>query len=319
MTGGAGYIGSHVCKALSEYGFTPITLDNLSTGNREAVKWGRLIECDIRDTRKIKSILTTENPVAVLHFAASAYVGESVTDPQTYYENNVVGTLSLLSAMTAAGVKELVFSSSCATFGTPDGELIDETHPQVPINPYGQTKLICETAIKDYAKVGGIRYAILRYFNAAGADASCDIGESHNPETHVIPLAIHAALSNGVFNLNGVDLNTPDGTAVRDYIHVTDLASGHVASLTRLINKQESFDLNLGSGTGVSVKNLIDEIQKICGVKMNVRESVRRVGDPDYLVADISKAKSYLSWNPKNSSLENIVKTALAWYGEKKF
>lgn len=319
VTGGAGFIGSHVCKALFVNGFTPISLDNLSTGNRAAVKWGDLVERDIRDTEGVTKILLDASPVAVLHFAASAYVGESITNPKKYYENNVIGTLSLMGAMKNAGIGNLVFSSSCATYGIPKTSMIGETHPQSPISPYGQTKLICESAIKDYEQAGYLRYAILRYFNAAGADAALEVGELHNPETHVIPLAIDAAFSQKPFFLNGVNLQTKDGTAVRDYIHVTDLAMGHVAALQRLVKKNKSFDLNLGSGKGVSIKELISEIENCSGYKVDISPLERRIGDPDALVADISKATDFLEWRPSNSSLRNIVETAIAWYKNPEF
>ena len=319
VTGGAGYIGSHVCKALANSGFSPITVDDLSTGNQGAVKWGPLIEIDIRDTQVLTELLVTEQPVAVLHFAASAYVGESVEDPQKYYENNVIGSLSLLSSMARARIDTLVFSSSCATFGRPLEAKINEDHPQDPINPYGRTKLMCEQAIKDYARAGDLCFAILRYFNAAGADPDLEVGELHQPEPHIIPLAIEAAIKGNDFYLNGEDWNTLDGTPIRDYIHVTDLADGHVSALKRLLGRRESFAVNLGSGIGVSVKQVVSEVERVCNKKIKYMVRERRVGDPEYLVADISKAKILLDWRPQYSSVEYIIDTAVAWYKKLEF
>jgi UDP-arabinose 4-epimerase len=255
VTGGAGYIGSHACKALSRAGYEPVVFDNLSSGHTSAVKWGPLAEGDIRDAVALDRAFRQWKPVMVMHFAAHAYVGESVHDPLKYYENNIGGTQSLLSAMKRNQVNSIIFSSTCATYGIPETVPIDEAAPQHPINPYGFTKLVVERMLADCATAHGLSWCALRYFNAAGADPEGELGEDHDPETHVIPLALQAALgSRSSFQVFGADYNTPDGTAIRDYIHVSDLADAHVKAVTYLLNGGKSDSFNLATGKGVSVK-----------------------------------------------------------------
>ena len=319
VTGGAGYIGSHACKELHSHGYVPVTVDNFCTGNREAVKWGPLYEVDIRDQSGMSAVFSEVMPSAVMHFAASAYVGESVLNPRKYYDNNVQGLLALLEVMTQASVNKLVFSSSCATYGVPESELINEAHPQNPINPYGRTKLICEQIIQDYSSAHNFQFALLRYFNAAGADRDLEVGEIHDPEPHVIPLAISAALNGGYFYLNGSNHATRDGTPVRDYIHVSDLASAHVRALRKIMDGGDNISVNLGSGIGTSVSELLKVIEAITDGKLTVVEKGKRAGDPAYLVADISYAKKTLGWTPLHSSIENIVSTAVRWHVDGNF
>jgi UDP-glucose 4-epimerase len=264
VVGGAGYIGSHTCLDLANKGFKPVVFDNFSNGHREFVKWGPAEEGDIRDRAKLDDVLAKHKPAAILHFAALIEVGESVKDPVAFYENNVIGTLTLLAAAQSAGIKNFVFSSTCATYGLPQSVPLDETHRQVPINPYGQTKYIVEQALSDYDKYTGFRSVVLRYFNAAGADFEGRIGEWHQPETHAIPLAIDAALGRREgFKVFGSDYETRDGTCVRDYIHVLDLADAHVRAVEYLLRGGESVALNLGTGTGTTVKELLSTIEDV--------------------------------------------------------
>jgi UDP-arabinose 4-epimerase len=316
VTGGAGYIGSHACKALARAGFTPIAYDNFGAGHREAVQWGPLIEADLADRARLLHVLRTEKVEAVIHFAAFAYVGVSVRDPATYFQNNVVNTLSLLDCMREAGVNTIVFSSTCATYGTPDRVPIDETQAQRPINPYGESKLFVERALLWYGGAYGLRWAALRYFNAAGADPDGAIGEDHEPETHLIPLAIQAALGQRAgLDVFGTDYPTPDGTAIRDYIHVNDLADAHVLALGKLMTGAAALQLNLGTGRGHSVRAVIEEVERITGRRVAQRLSPRRAGDPAELVADARRANEVLGWRPSLSDLDTIVRTAAAWHG----
>ncbi len=315
VTGGAGYIGSHACKALSRAGFHPVTLDNLIYGHEWAVKWGPFIRGDIHDGRLLDRVFGFFSPAAVIHFAAFAYVGESVTDPEKYYENNVAGTLSLLSAMRRNGCPSIVFSSTCATYGDPHRVPISEDHPQQPINPYGRSKFMIEQILKDFEDAYGVLYAALRYFNAAGGDPDVEIGEDHDPETHLIPLVIQAALGlRQCVEVFGSDYPTPDGTAVRDYIHVTDLAQAHVRALQHLLDGGKSLRLNLGTGKGHSVREIIRAVEEETGTKVPVQKASRRAGDPPLLVADAARAAEELCWKPRYSDMRTIVKTALRWH-----
>lgn len=315
VTGGAGYIGSHACKALAQAGFTPIAYDNLIYGHREAVRWGPLIEADIADRSRLAETIRRHDITAVMHFAAFAYVGESMTKPEIYFRNNLVNTIGLLDEMLAAGVRHIVFSSTCATYGTPERVPITEDTPQLPVNPYGESKLMVERALHWYAQAHGITYAALRYFNAAGADPAGEIGEDHSPETHLIPLILDAAIGRRPqIDIYGTDYATPDGTAVRDYIHVQDLAEAHVAAIGHLMRGGTSLRLNLGTGAGHSVREVIDTAERVTGRPVPRREVARRPGDPPSLVADPSRARELLGWTARMSDLDSILRTAWAWH-----
>lgn len=313
VTGGAGFIGSHACKALAQAGYLPVTYDNLSTGHAEAVKWGPLQIGDVLDAGRLSEVLVDSKAQAVMHFAASAYVGESVTDPQKYYRNNVGGMIALLDAMVAADLKTLVFSSSCATYGEPAVSPINEDTPQHPINPYGRTKLICEDMIRDTSRAHGLRYAILRYFNAAGADPGGELIEHHEPETHLIPSVLLAALGRRAeIQIFGDQFATPDGTCIRDFIHVSDLADGHVLALERLLSGGDPLTLNLGTGHGSSVLDVIKACELCAGHAIPQRIVPGRAGDPPLLVADASRAQAELGFTPRRSDLPTIVADAYA-------
>jgi UDP-arabinose 4-epimerase len=315
VTGGAGYIGSHACKALAEAGYTPITLDNLVYGHRWAVKWGPFIEGDLVDSALLHRVLRDHQVQAVMHFAAYAYVGESMQDPGKYFRNNVANTVNLLDAMVASGIQHIVFSSTCATYGMPLHTPINEDHPQRPVNPYGESKLFIERALHWYGVAHDIRSISLRYFNAAGADLDGEIGEDHDPETHLIPLVIQAALDpTRNVKIFGTDYDTSDGTAVRDYIHVMDLASAHVKAIDRLRSGCETTALNLGTGTGYSVREVIDSVERVSGSKVDAVEAPRRAGDPPLLVAQPGMAGEFLGWTTAYSNLDTIIETALHWY-----
>ena len=313
VTGGAGYIGSHTCKALSRLGYLPVTFDNLSTGHAEAVKWGPLHHGDVRDVRLLTEVLKSTGAVAVMHFAASAYVGESMSDPQKYYRNNVTGMTALLDAVALAGIETLVFSSSCATYGEPAVTPIDEDTPQVPINPYGRTKLICEQMIADYARAHPLRHALLRYFNAAGADTEGELVEDHDPETHLIPCVLNAALGIAPeFRIFGEDYPTPDGTCIRDFIHVGDLADGHTLALGHLLGGGASLTVNLGTGNGSSIRDVLRACEDCVGHPIPQRVVAGRAGDPARLVANPARARELLGFTPTRSDLPTIVSSALA-------
>ncbi|WFU87106.1 UDP-glucose 4-epimerase GalE [Rhizobium sp. CC1099] len=314
VVGGAGYIGSHTCLDLANKGYKPVVFDNFSNGHREFVRWGPAEEGDIRDRVRLEEVLAKHKPSAILHFAALIEVGESVKDPVSFYENNVIGTLTLLSAAQAAGIKAFVFSSTCATYGLPQSVPLDEAHRQVPINPYGRTKYIVEQALADYDQYKGLRSVILRYFNAAGADFEGRIGEWHQPETHAIPLAIDAALGRRQgFKVFGSDYETRDGTCVRDYIHVLDLADAHVRAVEYLLKGGDSVALNLGTGTGTTVKELLGAIEEVSKRPFPVEYIGRREGDSHTLVANNDKARDVLGWAPQYD-LSQIIQSAWNWH-----
>ena len=314
VVGGAGYIGSHTCLDLSNKGFTPVVYDNLSNGHPEFVKWGALERGDIRDRARLAAVLREYRPAAVVHFAALIEVGQSVKEPAAFYENNVAGTLSLLGAMQDAGIDRLVFSSTCATYGMPEAIPMDETHVQLPINPYGRSKLIVEQMLGDLDQYSGLRSVVLRYFNAAGADPEGRIGEWHTPETHAIPLAIEAALGRRAgFKVFGSDYDTRDGTCVRDFVHVMDLADAHSRAVRYLLDGGDSVALNLGTGDGTTVSELLATIERVSGRRFPVEYVERRDGDSPALVADNAKAKTVLGWAPAYD-LAAIVETAWNWH-----
>ncbi len=315
VTGGAGYIGSHTVKELVKRGYDVTVLDNLSNGNMTSLDGVKYIEGDIGDYDKVKKLLQSEEIDAVINFAALAYVGESVTNPRKYYDNNVVKGKAFLDAVVDSGVKKIVFSSSCATYGIPEKVPISEDEKQRPVNPYGWTKLIFEQMMKDYDEAYGLRYISLRYFNAAGADADGSIGEMHDPETHVIPILLQNALGlRDGFSVFGTDYETRDGSCVRDYVHVADLADAHIRAIEYLFKKEKSDCFNLGTGEGITVLELVDAVQRVTGRELNVSMEGRRPGDPGILVADNTKAKSVLGWIPVHSSIENIIRTAWNWH-----
>jgi UDP-arabinose 4-epimerase len=315
VTGGAGYIGSHTCKALAAAGYEPIVLDNLSTGHRWAVKWGPLVVADIADPARVASAVKEFDIKAVIHFAAHAYVGESIQQPQKYFHNNVAKTLALLDTLLQVGVSKIVFSSSCATYGLPQKSTITEDHPQEPINPYGASKLFAEKILYWYDRAYGMRHVNLRYFNAAGADPDAEIGEDHAPETHLIPLVIAAAQGmNPTVEIFGTDYDTPDGTAVRDYVHVSDLANAHVKALDHLFGGSKSANVNLGTGNGHSIREVISAVQAVSGREIPFVEGPRRLGDPPILVANPQLGQTLLRWRPDKSDLRAIVRTAWEWH-----
>jgi UDP-glucose 4-epimerase/UDP-arabinose 4-epimerase len=315
VTGGAGYVGAHTCKALSKAGYLPVVIDNLSTGHASFVRWGPLIEANISDSDAVLAAFRSHRIAAVLHFAASALVEESVTDPQKYYENNVVASLALLGAMRRAGCRKIVFSSSCAVYGEPHESPIREETPKHPVNPYGASKLLIERVLHDYGAAYALESIALRYFNACGADPDCEIGELRDPETHLIPramMALQGHLSD--FEVFGNDYPTEDGTPIRDYIHVSDLAHAHVASVRRLIDGAPGGAFNLGSGRGYSVKQVLEAINTETGQHLTVGHGPRRKGDPPILVADATRAAEELGFRPLLSDLKTIIATAWAWH-----
>jgi UDP-arabinose 4-epimerase len=315
VTGGAGYIGSHACKAMSRAGYNPVSYDNLINGHVWAVKWGPLVIGDINDRNKLDEVMLKYKPDAVVHFAAHAYVGESVVNPGKYYRNNVAGTLSLLESMRDHGINKLVFSSTCATYGIPDVTPIDEGHIQSPINPYGMSKLMIENILRDFDRAHNIRSVSLRYFNAAGADVEVDVGESHDPETHLIPLILDACMGkSSSIKIFGNDYPTPDGTCIRDYIHVTDLADAHVLALKALENGALTTSYNLGNGKGYSIKEVILAAEAVTGKNIPLEYVSRREGDPPQLVGDATRALKELKWKPKYDNIESIIETAWNWH-----
>lgn len=317
VTGGAGYVGSHCCKAFANAGWNVVVFDNLSRGWREMVRWGDLIEGDILDLESLKAAMARVKPDAVAHFAAFAYVGESVEEPGMYYRNNSLGTLNILDAMRANAVKNIVFSSTCATYGVPVRTPIDEEHPQSPINPYGWSKFIVEKMLADYSVAHDLRYAALRYFNAAGADPDGTIGERHEPETHVIPLAIRGALKNDyTFTIFGNDFDTRDGTGLRDYIHVADLADAHCRALEYLLKGGQSDVFNLGTGNGTTVEEIAAAVEYVSGRPLPRKIGPRRAGDPPALVASAEKAQRILGWKPEHSDIKTIIASAWRWHAQ---
>ncbi|MEE4263246.1 MAG: UDP-glucose 4-epimerase GalE [Desulfobacteraceae bacterium] len=315
VTGGACYIGSHCCKELHGRGFNPITFDNLVYGYKDFVRWGDFYRGDLATPQDLANCFKNNRIEAVIHFAAYAYVGESVTDPLKYYENNVGNTINLLQAALAHDVRYFIFSSSCATYGIPESIPIDETHPQNPINPYGRTKQMIEDILKDCDAAYGLRYNSLRYFNAAGADPEGEVGEKHNPETHLIPLILDVAAGKSQdIKIFGNDYPTADGTCIRDYIHVTDLARAHVLALERLLDGAASDFYNLGQGRGFSVKEVVEQVSKITGQNIPSVYEDRRPGDPPVLVASNTKAINGLDWQPEYTNLDDIIRTAWNWH-----
>ncbi|NKX45654.1 UDP-glucose 4-epimerase GalE [Roseicyclus persicicus] len=316
VTGGAGFVGSHACKALAAAGYLPVTVDNLSTGHADAVKWGPLERVDVRDRAGVEAALRRHGAQAVMHFAAFAVVAESVAHPDRYYDNNVGGLIALLAAMRAAGVGRLVFSSSCATYGVPPQLPIREDSPQAPINPYGRTKLMGEQMIRDHAAAFGLRFALLRYFNAAGADPGGELSERHDPETRLIPLALMAAAgTHPALKVYGTDYATPDGTCIRDYIHVADLAEAHLRALRHLEAGGEDLALNLGTGQGRSIREVCAAVARLTGKTVPVEDAPRRPGDPPELVADPSEAARLLRFRARMSDLDSIVRDAAPHFG----
>jgi UDP-arabinose 4-epimerase len=316
VTGGAGFIGSHTCKRLAEQGIVPVVYDNLSTGHRANVKWGPLVEGAIEDKERLAAAIRTHLPECLIHFAASAYVGESVEDPGKYYTNNVAGSIALLEACRATGLGRIVFSSSCATYGIPPQLPITEDMVQLPINPYGRTKLMIELMLGDYARAYGIRSVALRYFNAAGADPEGQLTEKHDPETHLIPRALMAAAGRiDRLDVFGDDYATPDGTCIRDYIHVTDLADAHVAAVNYLRDGGEVLHANLGSGHGTSIRQVLSAIDRVTGRAVPVQMLPRRPGDPPVLYADTNWARQRLGFRPQFSDIDTIIATAAPSFG----
>jgi len=315
ITGGAGYIGSQVNKFLSFKGLSTVVFDNLSTGNLSAVQWGNFFQADLKDIEQVRLVFNKYNITSVMHFAAYSYVGESVLEPEKYYYNNVVSTLNLLKVMNEFNVSKIIFSSTCATYGNAIELPITENHPQNPINPYGQSKLVIEKILSDYAIAYKLKYVILRYFNAAGADIDLSIGENHNPETHLIPLVLDVAIGKlESIKIFGDDYDTNDGTAIRDYIHVADIADAHLLALNYLESDGESDVFNLGNGDGYSVKEVIDMSIKITNENIKTIIVDRRAGDQARLIGSSLKAIKVLGWNPQFYKLEDIIKSAWNWH-----
>ena len=320
VAGGAGYIGSHTVKYLLKNNYNVVVVDNLSYGHKEAVSTPNFEQIDLADKEALDKIFKKYKIDAVIHFAAFTYVGESVSQPQKYYWNNVVNTINLLDVMIENNVKNIVFSSTCATYGNPQYTPIDENHPQSPINPYGKTKLMMEQIMADYETAYGLKYVALRYFNAAGCDKDGELGESHTPETHLIPLILKAIKGEiPQISVFGTNYDTPDGTCIRDYIHVEDLADAHMLAVEKLFKDEQSYCINLGTGIGKSVKEIIKSAEKVTGKKVPLVYGERRVGDPAKLYASNKKAKEILGWNPKYTDIDEIIKTAWAWEQNKKF
>ncbi|MDC9812779.1 UDP-glucose 4-epimerase GalE [Rhizobium binxianense] len=316
VTGGAGFIGSHICKALARAGMVPVAYDNLSTGHADSVRWGPLIRAELADAATLRRTLAEFSPECVIHCGANAYVGESVEMPRKYYRNNVVGSLTLLEACLDQDIERIVFSSSCATYGVPASLPIREESPQLPVNPYGRTKLIFEMALEDFAAAYGIRFAALRYFNAAGADPEGELAERHQPETHLIPRALLAAAGRLEWlDVFGTDYATEDGTCVRDYIHVSDLAQAHLAAVKHLMADGGSLNVNLGSGRGTSVREILDAIHRATGREVPVRYRARRAGDPPILFANTARARAELGFSPSLSDIDTIIRTAGPTFG----
>lgn len=315
VCGGAGYIGSHINKQLNQEGYETVVFDNLIYGHREAVKWGIFVEGDLANPSEIDAVFQTYQIDAVFHFAAYAYVGESVAEPEKYYYNNVVDTLNLLKVMKRHGCNKIIFSSTCATYGEPERVPITEDMPQNPINPYGMTKLTVERIFQDYQRAYGLQFVVLRYFNAAGADPEGEIGESHNPETHLIPLVLDAASGKRQdIKVFGTDYDTPDGSCIRDYIHVTDLADAHLRSLHYLEDGNPGDFFNLGNAVGTSVLEVVEAAKRVTGKECKVKLVGRRSGDPAKLVGSSEKAQRILGWKPQYGDIDTIVEHAWKWH-----
>jgi UDP-arabinose 4-epimerase len=315
VTGGAGYIGAHTCKALAHAGFTPVTYDNFSRGHRDFVRFGPLLEGDLLDTERLTAALQEHQPLAVMHFAAFAYVGESVFEPERYFHNNVQGSLSLLRAMRACKLDKLVFSSTCATYGELSVCPVPEEHPQQPINPYGQSKLMVERMLRDFSRAYGLRSIALRYFNAAGADPDAELGEDHRPEPHLIPLILDVAQGRQAhLTILGEDYATPDGSCIRDYIHVSDLADAHVLALNALLHGAETTAYNLGNGKGYSVKEVVACAEAVTSRRVAVEVGARRPGDPAMLVGDARRFIRDHGWLPRHADLPSIIASAWRWH-----
>lgn len=320
VAGGAGYIGSHTVKYLMEHCYNTVVVDNLVYGHKEAVLTPNFEQIDLADKEALDKIFKKYKIDAVIHFAAYTYVGESVIQPQKYYWNNVVNTLNLLDTMIENGVKNIVFSSTCATYGNPQYMPIDENHPQNPINPYGNTKFMMEKIMQDYDRAYGLKYIALRYFNAAGCDKDAELGESHEPETHLIPLVLKAIKGEREnITVFGTDYDTTDGTCIRDYIHVEDLADAHMLAVEKLFGDKTSHCINLGTGIGTSVMEIIKAAEEVSGKKVPVIYGKRREGDPAKLYSSNKKSKEILNWNPKYINVKDLIKTAWDWEQNKKF
>ncbi|MEY3003589.1 MAG: UDP-glucose 4-epimerase GalE [Pseudomonadota bacterium] len=316
VTGGAGFIGAHVCKALARAGYTPVVYDNLSTGHAGNVRWGPAVFADVRDRTTLADTIRRHDIAAALHFAASAYVGESVSNPLKYHDNNIGGMIGLLDACRQTGLRRVVLSSSCATYGHAGPGPIGESTPQAPINPYGFTKLACERMLLDHVSAHGMAPAILRYFNATGADPEGDLGEAHSPETHLVPLALLAAARRGPpLAVFGTDYDTPDGSCIRDYIHVDDLARAHVLALDHLMQGGDGLILNLGTGRGVSVLEVLDAVARVTRRAVPFQTQPRRAGDPPRLVADPARAAAQLGFVTRFRDIDTIIAHAAPWFG----
>lgn len=315
VCGGAGYIGAHMVKSLAKAGHDVTVFDNLSTGHRAAVRWGELVEGDLLDTDALRRLFAAREFDGVMHFCAMSQVGESVRQPYSYYRNNVTGSLNLLEAMKQADVSRLVFSSTAAVYGQPMGDILDEAHPTAPINPYGASKLMVERMLQDAAQAYGLRSVALRYFNAAGADPEGEIGESHSPETHLVPNVLRNALGQGGgLQVYGNDYATRDGTCVRDYVHVVDLAEAHLLALRHLDRHAGAHQFNLGSGTGCTVMEIIEAARLVTGCPIEFALAPRRLGDPPTLVADATRATRTLGWQPRFTDVRSIIETAWRWH-----
>jgi UDP-arabinose 4-epimerase len=318
VTGGAGFVGSHACKALAHAGYTPVTFDNLERGHEGSVRWGPLERGDLRSDSDLSRVFEKWRPTAVMHFAAYAYVGESNLKPLEYYENNINGTVKLLRACAAFESRNFVFSSSCATYGIPSSLPVKEEDPQAPVNPYGYTKLVVERMLKEVESAHRITHVALRYFNAAGADPAGELGEMHEPETHLIPLVLATAMGRAPsIKVFGNDYETPDGTCIRDYVHVSDLADAHVAAIAWLSAGMGSSSFNLGNGRGFSVAEVIRASEEVTGLRINAEIFPRRAGDPPILISDSSKAHRLLGWKPNYPDLRQQVDHAWSWFQEK--
>ena len=315
VTGGAGYIGSHACKALRNAGYTPITYDNLSTGWADAVKFGPFEKGDLRDRARLDKVFATYRPRAILHFAALSQVGESMRDPGLYWDNNVAGSVCLFDAAVAAGCRDVVFSSTCATYGDQDNVVLDETSPQHPINAYGASKRAIEDMLRDFGQAHGLNHVTFRYFNVAGADPEAEVGEFHQPETHLVPLILDAIEGRrDALTIHGTDYGTPDGTCIRDYVHVMDLVDAHILGLKWLQEGRGSRVFNLGSGRGFSVREVIDRCAAVTGKPVPMLEGPRRPGDCAKLVSGSSRAEAELGWTPLRSALDTMIADAWRWH-----